>query len=337
MVDKMVATPALQLADVFPPFAWTFGKVRIRRASRRNPERDVRGRGARPPFSAFLALFVRCHTRTQSAFRRARLSRFSESRSRRVFGRVLREARRTNTHHIPSASFPPSRIRAWHAGRPDALGARPEPLRRVLRDARRAVLRGRERARRRRGEKIVPGGADALDRPRVVRNSGKLREQTRVQLGRAPGRVAELRRRGGGAGRAAAAGGGDPPRAGEPREPLPRAGGAAVAAARAVRRPAGPGRGRRARRGGGREYVPGRRSGRRSGGPRLRCALEGGAAGFGGTAAALDEARREASRAGRRRGPGRISEDARDPCRCLQPREGTLRVLLPGRRRRAPR
>eukprot|EP00228_Micromonas_bravo_P001410 CAMPEP_0203008234 /NCGR_PEP_ID=MMETSP1401-20130829/7455_1 /ASSEMBLY_ACC=CAM_ASM_000894 /TAXON_ID=38833 /ORGANISM="Micromonas pusilla, Strain CCAC1681" /LENGTH=134 /DNA_ID=CAMNT_0049749895 /DNA_START=157 /DNA_END=557 /DNA_ORIENTATION=- len=26
MVDKMVATPALQLADVFPPFAWTFGK-----------------------------------------------------------------------------------------------------------------------------------------------------------------------------------------------------------------------------------------------------------------------------------------------------------------------
>ena len=33
MVEKMVATPALQLADVFPPFAWTFGKVRARRAS----------------------------------------------------------------------------------------------------------------------------------------------------------------------------------------------------------------------------------------------------------------------------------------------------------------
>jgi hypothetical protein len=28
MVDKIVATPVLQLADVFPPFAWVFGKVR---------------------------------------------------------------------------------------------------------------------------------------------------------------------------------------------------------------------------------------------------------------------------------------------------------------------
>lgn len=27
LVDKIVATPCLQLADVFGPFAWTFGRV----------------------------------------------------------------------------------------------------------------------------------------------------------------------------------------------------------------------------------------------------------------------------------------------------------------------
>ena len=106
MVDKMVATPALQLADVFPPFAWTFGKVSRRRASRRDSQRDVRGRGARPPLAAFLALFVRSHTHTQSAF--VPLS-FLASRSRRIFGRAPR-ARERSPPRLPAASIPPSPV-----------------------------------------------------------------------------------------------------------------------------------------------------------------------------------------------------------------------------------
>lgn len=66
MVEKMVATPALQLADVFPPFAWTFGKVRSRRASAATPTATSAAEAHATPrrFSRFS-----CAQRTVSAHR----------------------------------------------------------------------------------------------------------------------------------------------------------------------------------------------------------------------------------------------------------------------------
>ena len=37
VVDKIVATPSLQLSAVFPPFAWNFGKVRVPQLSHPPP------------------------------------------------------------------------------------------------------------------------------------------------------------------------------------------------------------------------------------------------------------------------------------------------------------
>jgi len=63
MVEKMVATPALQLADVFPPFAWTFGKVRSRRASAATPTATSAAEAHATPrrFSRFSQRTVSAH------------------------------------------------------------------------------------------------------------------------------------------------------------------------------------------------------------------------------------------------------------------------------------
>jgi hypothetical protein len=65
MVDKICATPALQLADVFPPFVWTFGKVR-RFAGRDSPSaRQVASTAAHenrtPLFSHFQSAYCFFH------------------------------------------------------------------------------------------------------------------------------------------------------------------------------------------------------------------------------------------------------------------------------------
>lgn len=106
MVDKMVATPALQLADVFPPFAWTFGKVRRRRASRRNPRRDVRGRAAAAPLAAFRAFRAQSRVRTVSFRTRASASVPVPSRATFSDATISSSARALTNTHLPSASMP---------------------------------------------------------------------------------------------------------------------------------------------------------------------------------------------------------------------------------------
>lgn len=97
MVEKMVATPALQLADVFPPFAWTFGKVRARRASAATPTATSAAEAHATPrrFSRFS-----CAQRTVSARRASapfsRLHDPLEDFSKKSF------SSRTNTH-LPSS------------------------------------------------------------------------------------------------------------------------------------------------------------------------------------------------------------------------------------------
>ena len=102
MVEKMVATPALQLADVFPPFAWTFGKVRARRASAATPTATSAAEAHATPrrFSRFS-----CAQRTVSAHGRARLSRVSTTRSKIFrksrFPRGARVETRADKHSPP--------------------------------------------------------------------------------------------------------------------------------------------------------------------------------------------------------------------------------------------
>ena len=106
MVEKMVATPALQLADVFPPFAWTFGKVRSRRASAATPTATSAAEAHATP-----RRFSRFSQRTVSAHGRARLSRVSTTPAAaaqppagRFFEKVVflaaraSDRARTNTH-----------------------------------------------------------------------------------------------------------------------------------------------------------------------------------------------------------------------------------------------
>ena len=106
MVDKMVATPALQLADVFPPFAWTFGKVRRRCTSRRNPRRDVRGRAAAAPLAAFRAFRAQSRARTVSFPTHASASVSLPSRETFSDATFSSRARALTNAHLPSASMP---------------------------------------------------------------------------------------------------------------------------------------------------------------------------------------------------------------------------------------
>lgn len=100
MVEKMVATPALQLADVFPPFAWTFGKVRARRASAATPTATSAAEAHATPrrFSRFS-----CAQRTVSAHRASapfsRLHDPLEDFSKKSFS--SRRARRNADEHSP--------------------------------------------------------------------------------------------------------------------------------------------------------------------------------------------------------------------------------------------
>ena len=107
MVEKMVATPALQLADVFPPFAWTFGKVGACRASAATPTATSAAEAHATPrrFSRFS-----CAQRTVSAHRASapfsRLHDPLEDFSKKSFS--SRRARR-NARGQTLTSPPPSR------------------------------------------------------------------------------------------------------------------------------------------------------------------------------------------------------------------------------------
>ena len=103
MVEKMVATPALQLADVFPPFAWTFGKVRARRASAATPTATSAAEAHATPRGAFRAFRVR--SAPSARVGRARLSRVSTTRSKIFrksrFPRGARVETRADEHSPP--------------------------------------------------------------------------------------------------------------------------------------------------------------------------------------------------------------------------------------------
>ena len=117
MVEKMVATPALQLADVFPPFAWTFGKVRSRRASAATPTATSAAEAHATPrrFSRFSCAAHRQRASAERAFLaspRPLLQQPSpplEDFSKKSFSsrRARRIARgRTLTSPPPSTRFP---------------------------------------------------------------------------------------------------------------------------------------------------------------------------------------------------------------------------------------
>jgi len=116
MVEKMVATPALQLADVFPPFAWTFGKVRSRRASAATPTATSAAEAHATPrrFSRFSQRTVSAHRASAQvlASERPLLQQPSpplEDFSKKSFSsrRARRIARgRTLTSPPPSTRFP---------------------------------------------------------------------------------------------------------------------------------------------------------------------------------------------------------------------------------------
>ena len=115
MVEKMVATPALQLADVFPPFAWTFGKVRSRRASAATPTATSAAEAHATPrrFSRFSQRTVSAHRASAQVLASPRpgLQQPSpplEDFSKKSFSsRRARRIARTNTH-LPSSldTFP---------------------------------------------------------------------------------------------------------------------------------------------------------------------------------------------------------------------------------------
>jgi len=116
MVEKMVATPALQLADVFPPFAWTFGKVRSRRASAATPTATSAAEAHATPrrFSRFSQRTVSAHRASAQVLASPRpglqqpsppLEDFSKkSFSSRRARRIARG--RTLTSPPPSTRFP---------------------------------------------------------------------------------------------------------------------------------------------------------------------------------------------------------------------------------------